>query len=1088
MEVTKTLVVGLGSTGTEICEIIAERIRWELGSLNRAPWVRFLCLETNATTKPEAVPSDDFIHLGISATDYSTLLANPSVFDPQMDLTKWVDMDTLKKIPTGAVTAGAGNIRMVGRLAFLFPNNYNRVYLELISRLQSLRNLTAAKVQEVLGDNTVNIGFANNGFPVIFVVGTLCGGTCSGIASDFGFFLKAHRQPDEDVIGFFTIPRADLTVPLTPKADTYKKNAYSALVELNHYHMPERKDGKDIRFPDGLKAPTDDRPYDILYIASPKEAGARYNEQLHIAIGDYIFLTAFVPALLPQSKAVDGAIPSMVDGGKAIVDLGNQAHVFCGFGLSTIEFPVQRIVEACTYQLCSDTLGEWLSRPAPTPEELGSWLSEIGLEWEQLKAQLFAQPDAQGKDINHGKDYREEAKSPLLSQIRSARTQQLHSLIDRLRKLYEPVMPPDESPTAPGRLYQYALSRKQKVAEVILERIQQKVKSLMSNYYEGPARVEHFLKAVDNRLGEIENTASADFFDKIGKARKKVDGLLNTSAASGSGCVSRLFPFLAPKPEGLSISHLNKAVEEELNSREDALLGSALRDVKDKFGNVTSAGIISIIRAELNLYRKRASELTTRLAKLRLSFSKKRDALAKEKPNLNGFVLFEPEIAGDGTVQQEFQHCLQQRAGVVGKTWQMQRTEEAKEIVGTVLAQLADDVTRPSSTPVDKDWLLKPIDMNDELSWIPREVRQALLERARLPFDPLRFVDVLERWRAVSKPLTPANVVDQVRDQARLFLDFNEAHATAGGRPPVMKRPVILVPNSIHRADFLSYACKGDFMNANVQDCPDPYRVVFVQDYFRFPLRGVMSVTAPGGIAFAQSNEYPTFFTRKDVFWLGVTEEENERLGRAEELVAVALLLGIVQPQGGAIQYQVQPMGFGDDGVRRLPLSIRQAAIVLSREDSDIKGRLLSGNMDVLKAQIAQRRKGFSESGGDPAFVEFLNNQLIAGVGAAIPDWDEGWLAERLTRFCGRDRELLKAYDVKFPPDPQKIAQMKRAAGEPLPVSGKPAPKNGIYCLLCGGEVGATEEEAAQRGWRCFVNPDHYFGQYIRRQGGSHNG
>lgn len=1076
MQVLKTLVIGLGSTGTEICEKVAERLLWEWGDLKRVPWVRFLCLETNATTRPEALPYEDFVALSISAADYANLLSNPQVYDPKIRLTDWADLVTLQRIPTGAVNAGAGNIRMVGRLAFLFPQNYTKVYQEMTARLKALRDLSEAAATAALGDAT-DVMFANMGQPVVFVVGTLCGGTCSGIASDFGFFVKAHRHPGESVIGFFTIPRADLTVALTPKAETYKKNAYSALVELNHYHMPEREDGKDIVFPDGVAAPTQDTPYDILYIACPKQAGNRYNEQLNLAIADYIFLNSIVPVVLPSTKAVDGAIPA-ADGGKFLVDLGNQAHVFCGFGLSSIEFPVQRVIEACTYRLCSFTLGEWLHRGQIEEEDLNSWIDkDIALNFEGLKTLLFSEdPTSPATD-----DARKNSREELFQQLDTAQGVALKTIIEKARKLYEAVAVPDSSPTAPGRLYSLAQRNRQAVALAILDRIQKKVWNLMGDYHYGVGAVQQFLKAVDERITALESEAASDFAAQVANAKKKVDELLVDPVLQRRGCASRLFPFRPKQAASIPIKLLKDKLQEELVSREDALLARALLNTRDKHGDIVEAGILSIVRKEVQLYRQRAAELDTRIAKLRISFKKRADSLAQEKPNLSGIALFEPEVGGEGTVQQEYQRCLQQRAGMVGKSWEQQRRTEAEDIIRTVLNKLAEDVLLPSTTPIERDWLLQPIEMDNELSWIPRKLRKELLEQARKPFEPLRFVDVLERWNTTKKPATPQGVAQEALHQAGLFLDLDEAAATVGGRPPVLKRSVMLVPKSTHRDAFLPHVTKDGFSEAVVEDCPDPYRVVFIQDYFRFPLRGVQSIVGVGGIAFAQSSEFPTFFTRKDVFWLGVTEEENRRLRYAEDLLATALMLEIVIPKGGTIQYKVAPAGFGDEGIRYLPLSIRRAAVVLSREESDLRGFSLRGHMEILQAQIQHKRREFAPQRGDRAFISFLNQQLLKGVGADIPDWDKDWLAERLLRYCGRDHDLLLAFDMEFPPDPVKIESMKCKKGEIRPGNKQPAPEDGIYCPECGGKIGATEEEAAQNGWRCFTNPEHYFGQYIRK-------
>src|SRR5581483_3939243 len=105
--VNKTLVIGLGTTGTQICSQIAARIAWEYGDLRRTPWVRFLCLETNAAGRPAVLDPTDFI----------------PAYDEAMKLSAWADQETLRKIPQKSVDDGVGNIRMVGRLALFHKRN-----------------------------------------------------------------------------------------------------------------------------------------------------------------------------------------------------------------------------------------------------------------------------------------------------------------------------------------------------------------------------------------------------------------------------------------------------------------------------------------------------------------------------------------------------------------------------------------------------------------------------------------------------------------------------------------------------------------------------------------------------------------------------------------------------------------------------------------------------------------------------------------------------------------------------------------------------------------------------------------------------
>ncbi|HEX2952170.1 MAG TPA: tubulin-like doman-containing protein, partial [Armatimonadota bacterium] len=338
MNVLKTLVIGLGSTGTEICDAIASRIRWELGATERAPWIRFLTIETNSNTSAEitSLSGIDFMTLMIPKNVYQTMLSQPEAYDEAIDFSTWADTATLRGLPGNEVTAGAGNIRMVGRLAFLYPSNYENVKNAVVQRLQQLRDLTAPTAQEQRGPlqdgSNPEITFVapedgGDDDIRIIVVGTLCGGTSSGLAADFGYFIKGllnnNAQQNTKSMAFFSIPSEMLTSAVVKPAEKFKKNAYHALKELNHYHNAQRDSEREIRFPDGIKGNPglNIHPYDALYLIQPDDVGPEYTDRLNNAVADRVFMNAFAVETDPFGNLVD----------TAPYDRKNRSHAFCTF-------------------------------------------------------------------------------------------------------------------------------------------------------------------------------------------------------------------------------------------------------------------------------------------------------------------------------------------------------------------------------------------------------------------------------------------------------------------------------------------------------------------------------------------------------------------------------------------------------------------------------------------------------------------------------------------------------------------------------------------------------------------------------------
>ncbi len=1058
MNVTKALVIGLGSTGTAICELLADRIQWELGSLSRAPWVRFLCIETNGNNRPDLIPYEDFVPLTISAVDYKNLLSNTAAYDQRIRLTKWAHMATLGKLRDQGIAQGAGNIRMVGRLAFLYPSNYERVHSRVLAHLSYLRQLSRGEVEEAFGTNEdgskEEFSFANNGKMVIYVVGTLCGGTCSGLAADFGYFVNLDSNEDETKIAIFMLPHPNLTPDIQSSSARWKKNAYSALVELNQYHVVKRDHTNDaeILFPDGRTALLTRAPYDYVFLATPREPMTQFYDQMNRAIADYIFLNIFVPSTLPMARGVDAP---------EVPDRENQAHVFCTLGLSTLEFPAQQVIQACTYRQAAYALRTWCTRPIDN-EQVESWLNSIGLEWESIKRLLF---ERDGQDVvdtlaqQMGKEAQDKA-------WRS--TENAQAVVREFRRLF--TQQAQEGGSTTLSLWDTAMSNRQKVAETILDNLRNRIQTLLSDYRYGPRAVEALLHGVENRLQELQDAQVS-----LQDVSKPLDDLLNALRRTRRGWFWRFFKQDQTRAMILSIP---RHILEESDVRKDALVAQALRDQVTSTGTV-DRGIASRIRDHIRLYRIRASNLVERLRTTENRLQQQSDELARNEPNINGEVLFEPDHSGQGTVTQEFRRCLELDAGTTGKTWEEQRDVIAERIVRS-LSGLHRFLVLPPSAPPDSDWLKKPMDINDPDDWLVPELRQQMLEEARRPFLRLRGEDVLERWASL-KGARDAKAQTAVR-KASSFLDLDEVLATAGGRSPIMRRKLILVPDTPGK-DRLLNVVQAEFSEATVDVSPDRYRIAFVQEQFRFPLRGVRSVVGSNGIAYAHCNDFDTFFTRVDVPWLGVTDDEVRRLREAEEIVTVATLLEIIKPAQGAMTFEVSPEGFGDDGKRRLPLSFVRASVMLARAETDLNGRSLRKAMETLRAKIQQEREQWRDQGGDEQFIRHLNNQLSErGIGREIPDWSEQWLSHRLERYCAGDNSLLIAFDHVFPPDESVRQSLWKSKGDRL-VSGRICEQDGYYCSACGGVIGKTLQEATRNGWRCFIDPSHYFGHYSRNGG-----
>ncbi len=131
-------------------------------------------------------------------------------------------------IPLGYIHNGAKQLRPIGRLSF-FRNyvTFKRLLETKYAALDKIRDMEMAQ---------------NRGFPVmgnyqlVYVVGSLCGGTGSGMFMDVAHRTRALVRSNARVVGIFYLPdvlEEEITSDLQRRR--IKANAYAALKELNYF-------------------------------------------------------------------------------------------------------------------------------------------------------------------------------------------------------------------------------------------------------------------------------------------------------------------------------------------------------------------------------------------------------------------------------------------------------------------------------------------------------------------------------------------------------------------------------------------------------------------------------------------------------------------------------------------------------------------------------------------------------------------------------------------------------------------------------------------------------------------------------------
>lgn len=355
---TPTVIIGLGGTGKEILIKIRRMIVEQYGSLDALPIVSFLHIDTEQNAKvsePQTVLKQNIaLHpteqIWAKVEDAKAILNKLSSYGYLED---WFPGE-LKG--TDSILAGAGQIRALGRFAFSLNYQLIKDYFNKArSRITGHEKFMLDRWQVQL-DKGINI----------FVVCSLSGGTGSGMVLDLAYNLRDWVPPSD-------LPQtcASLVLPgaFSGLGDRVIANAYAALMELNHY---SRNDTRfDVQYSDSQsdRITTQsgiDLPFNFTYLvgnSNDKVTFPTLGAVLEM-VAQNVFLD-FTSGFSQYKKLVRDNVSKHW----ASPDAMGYPQNFMSFGLSSIQFPVERVLNACSARLAA-RLVDWWSNPTPAPSAM----------------------------------------------------------------------------------------------------------------------------------------------------------------------------------------------------------------------------------------------------------------------------------------------------------------------------------------------------------------------------------------------------------------------------------------------------------------------------------------------------------------------------------------------------------------------------------------------------------------------------------------------------------------------------------------------------------------------------------------------
>jgi len=401
-----TIILGLGGTGKDVLLRIRRLMVEEYGRLEDLPFLRFIHMDTDQTLEAQQQydlkAEDDPLYEMIKFNKYELV-----------DLTTKEDVgDVIRNIKAypqikdwfqtkgrmhnlGNLSKGAGQVRMASRMAFaLKANDIRGVFQNVMGQL----------LQAQVAAETQRLGFAfNQGNRNVYVVGSLAGGTGSGVFLDVGFMLKQVLHGFSR-LGIFLLPSAFASFAGEHRM---KANGYAALMELNHYSFGNSFPAPWDQAGSNLIAPP---PYDTTYLIDSENAAgimASPNE-LYQMIAESVFHEFWLGSFADKKRSVRinlvqftqnaylhpfwAGFDGMAGPAEKTIVGDSFTMRFSTFGQSTISLPAHRIMGACACRLGREIIELWQQQI----EE--SYLEELYTRFLNRQDINFAQGDISLRD------------------------------------------------------------------------------------------------------------------------------------------------------------------------------------------------------------------------------------------------------------------------------------------------------------------------------------------------------------------------------------------------------------------------------------------------------------------------------------------------------------------------------------------------------------------------------------------------------------------------------------------------------------------------------------------------------------------
>lgn len=320
-----TVILGFGGSGHTACLTFKRRFIERYGSV--PPIIRFLCFDTTSPTE-YVEQTDNGLSVILEPHEHRVIqVSNPAalVNGSNEHIDAW-----FPDVPITAIIAGAGQVRSRGRLALFakFSDVFGRIR-QVIDDVMNIKNQ-----KQMYADRFM---VSDRGGVEVYIIGSLAGGTGSGMFMDIAFIVRHLLDSLSNVTAVLALPRIFADKPGT---HNIKSNTYGALKEIEHFWNLSPRNPLMIDY-GTLQITADRPPFDLVYlIDSINEAGKVITEssELLTLIADGLFVQIASQIGVDSNNTVDNIKTQLAVAGR----VRGRFTSYCSFGKSQLVLPVQQ--------------------------------------------------------------------------------------------------------------------------------------------------------------------------------------------------------------------------------------------------------------------------------------------------------------------------------------------------------------------------------------------------------------------------------------------------------------------------------------------------------------------------------------------------------------------------------------------------------------------------------------------------------------------------------------------------------------------------------------------------------------------------